>query len=433
METFIKLLYFSPLLIIWVFYLMWRRGHEKRAMEALNESVAAGLTEPMSLHPVINESLCVGAGGCITACPEGDVLGMIRGKAVVVNPSKCIGHGACKAACHMDAISLVFGTERRGVDIPEVDPEFETNVPGMFIAGELGGMGLIRNAITQGRQAMDSIRKLDGIGKGDRLDVVIVGAGPAGFSASLAAMEHKLRFKTLEQDTFGGTVAHFPRGKVVMTAPVNLPIIGKVKFGETTKEALLEFWHDVVKKTGLEVTFEERIDDIKQIDGGFEVITNKGSYKSRAVLLAIGRRGTPRKLGVEGEESNKVVYRLIDPEQYRGQHVLIVGGGDSALEAATSIANEADTNVTLSYRSGAFSRAKPKNRDKIAAAEAAGKVKVMFNSNVVRINEKDVVIEQEGNEVVLENDGVIVLAGGLLPTPFLKKIGIKIETKFGTA
>ncbi len=434
MEQIIQLLYFSPFVLIWVFYLMWRKRHEQKARESLEESIAAGLTEPMSLHPVIDESRCVGAGGCITACPEGDVLGMIRGKAVVVNPSKCIGHGACKVACHMDAITLVFGTEKRGVDIPEVDPQFETNVPGLFIAGELGGMGLIRNAIEQGRQAMESIRKLDGIGKGDQIDVLIVGAGPAGFSASLGAMQHKLRFKTIEQDTFGGTVAHFPRGKIVMTAPVQLPMIGKVKFGETTKEELLDFWHGVVDKTGLEVSFEERLEDLKQLDGGgFEAITNKGSYITRAVLLSIGRRGTPRKLGVDGEESNKVVYRLIDPEQYRGQHVLIVGGGDSALEAATSIAAEPDTTVTLSYRSGAFSRAKPKNRDKIAKAEEDGTINVLFNSNVKEIKEKSVIIDQEGKILEIENDGVIVLAGGLLPTPFLKKLGINIETKFGTA
>ena len=433
MENPFLYLYFSPLLLIWVVYVYWRRRSEQRAIAERDEAETAGLTEPMSLHPVIDPSRCIGSGGCIAACPEGNVLGMIGGKAAVINPSHCIGHGACKSACHMDAISLVFGTERRGVDIPEVAPNFETNIPGIFIAGELGGMGLIRNAIEQGRQALEAICKLKGIGQGERLDLVIVGAGPAGFSASLGAMQQKLRFVTLEQDTFGGTVAHFPSGKIVMTAPVKLPLVGKMKFSETTKEALLAFWHDALDKTGLQINDEERLEGITPVDGGFEVVTSKSRYRSRTVLLAIGRRGTPRKLGVEGEKQSKVVYRLIDAEQYRDQHVLIVGGGDSALEAATTIAAEPGTTVTLSYRSGAFSRAKPKNRQNLEDAVANGDLKVIFNSNVKRIGVDVVTLLHEEGEIELPNDAVIVLAGGILPTPFLKRIGINVETKFGSA
>ncbi len=428
------LLYFTPLLLIWVGYFAWRGARERRARDTLAESQAAGLTEPMSLHPVIDPARCIGTGSCVSACPEGKVLGMIDGKAVVVDPSHCIGHGACAAACHRDAITLVFGSARRGVDIPQVSPDFQTNVPGIFIAGELGGMGLIRNAIEQGRQALEAIRRLDGIGQGEGLDLVVIGAGPAGFSASLAAMQHKLRFVTLEQESFGGTVAHYPRGKIVMTAPVQLPMVGKVKFTETTKEALLAFWHSVVDKTGLQVRFNERVEHIQQSGDGFLVTTQQGEYRTRAVLLAIGRRGTPRTLGVPGEELPKVVYRLIDPAQYAGQRVLVVGGGDSALEAALAVSDENGTSVTLSYRSGAFSRAKPKNRERIDAAVAAGRLRVIFNSNVTRITADTVEIDLgEGQSETLANDAIIVSAGGLLPTPFLKKIGVEVETKFGTA
>lgn len=333
----------------------------------------------------------------------------------------------------MDAISLVFGTETRGIDIPVVQPNFETDVPGIFIAGELGGMGLIRNAIEQGRQAMDAIRRLDGIGSAVTQDVVIVGAGPAGFAASLAAHEHKLDYVTVEQETLGGTVSHYPRGKLVMTAPAELPLIGKVRFKETTKEILLAFWQDVESKTGIAINYRERMETITQTDGGFEIKTSSAIYRARAVLLTIGRRGTPRKLGVPGEDQPKVVYRLIDPQQFRGQHVLVIGGGDSALEAATSIADEPGTTVSLSYRSEAFGRAKEKNRQRVIDAEAAGRLRVLMKSTVVEITPTHVRLQCEDGILELDNDAVIVCAGGILPTAFLKEIGITVETKHGTA
>ncbi|MEJ2382727.1 MAG: NAD(P)-binding domain-containing protein [Gammaproteobacteria bacterium] len=426
-------IYLAPMLLIWGVYLHLRGRRHRRAVAARDAALSAGLSEPASLHPVIDPVRCLGCGSCVDACPEGDVLGLINGRAALINPSHCIGHGACKAACPFDGITLVFGTEKRGVDIPMVNADFETNVPGLFIAGELGGMGLIRNAVAQGRQAMEAIRKLDGIGGPMDLDVVIVGAGPAGFAASLGAMEHRLRFVTVEQDSFGGTVAHFPRGKVVMTAPVQLPLVGKVRFTETTKESLLDFWRGVADKTGLKVHYNERLETVSPVDGGFEVRTTRANYRTRAVLLAIGRRGTPRTLGVPGEDMSKVVYRLVDPEQYRGQRVLVVGGGDSALEAAASIAEQPGTTVTLSYRSEAFTRAKEKNRQRVQEAQQAGRLQVMFKSQVKRITEGAVELEQEGGLHTVANDAVIVSAGGILPTPFLKQIGIEVETKHGTA
>jgi len=392
-----------------------------------------GLLEPPSLHPVIDSLRCIGCAACDAACPENGVLGIIKGKAKLVGPSHCIGHGACREACPVDAITLVFGTEKRGVDIPAVNSDFQTDVPGIFIAGELGGMGLIRNAIEQGRQAIESIRRLNGLGRKGRLDVVIVGAGPAGFAASLSAMQHKLRYVTIEQESLGGTVAHYPRGKLVMTSPARLPLVGRMKFTETTKEELLEFWTGVCEKTRLKPNFGERVESVERCEDGFAVKTSQDTYRCRAVLLAIGRRGTPRKLGVPGEDLPKVVYRVIDPGQYRGQQVLVVGGGDSALEAATSIADEAGTTVTLSYRSAAFSRAKEKNRKRVQDAEVAGRLRVLLSSNVKQIGQRSVHIEQEGSLVEIENDTVVVSAGGVLPTPFLKKMGIAVETKYGTA
>ncbi|MGB8401104.1 NAD(P)-binding domain-containing protein [Bradyrhizobium sp.] len=418
---------------IYVLYFWLRRRFEARSRATKAAAAEAGLLEPASLHPVIDPSKCTGCAACFYACPEGDILGMINGKAELVEPSHCIGHGACKEACPRDAITLVFGTEKRGVDIPDVGPDFQTNVPGIFVAGELGGMGLIRNAIEQGRQAMDSVRKLERRRPSSAYDVIIVGAGPAGFSASLAAMQHKLRFLTIEQDSFGGTVSHFPRGKLVMTAPATLPLIGKVKFKEVKKEKLLGFWEDVARKTGLKINYGEQVETITQTGSEFEVRTTRASYATSSVVLAIGRRGTPRKLEVDGEEQSKVVYRMIDPEQYQHQHVLVVGGGDSALEAAASIAEQPGTTVKLSHRSESFSRAKVKNRDRVKAAELSGQLEVLLQSSVKRIGRDDVVIEQKGRQLTLRNDAVIVCVGGILPTAFLESIGIQIETKYGTA
>ena len=428
------LVYAIPLILIWAYFEWRKRRKAAKAMRIMEEAEEAGLTEPASLHPVIDPALCLGCAACVKACPEKSILGIIDGKAKLIEPTHCVGHGACATSCPTKAITLVFGTETRGVDIPFVTPKFETNVAGIFIAGELGGMGLIKNAVEQGRQAIGfALTKAKALpDSNDLYDVFIVGIGPAGISASLGALERKARFRTVDQDTLGGTVAHFPRGKVVMTAPAELPIVGKVKFGEVSKEELLAFWEGVVQDTGLELHMEERVETISGSQGDFTIATTRGTYRAKTILLAIGRRGTPRMLDVPGEEMSKVVYRLIDPEQYRGQHVLVVGGGDSALEAAASIAEEEETTVTLSYRSDAFSRARAKNRDRVSAAIGSGRLEVVLNSTVEEIGTSDVSLKTREGKRTIRNDAVIVCAGGILPTKFLTDIGIEVETKFGT-
>jgi thioredoxin reductase/NAD-dependent dihydropyrimidine dehydrogenase PreA subunit len=433
MDVWSLVIYAMPLLAVTAYYFRRQKKIQAGYQRTLQDSVASGMTEPASLHPLIDPIKCLGCGACVKACPETphhDVLGLIDGKAVLIGPSDCIGHGACKTVCPFDAITLVFGTERRGLDIPVLKPNFESNVPGIFVAGELGGMGLIKNALTQGQQALEAIAK-SRVQRAGVLDVLIVGAGPAGLAATLAAKKLGLSYQTVEQDSLGGAVFQYPRGKLVMTAPVVLPLVGKVHFRNTTKEELLKFWTRAC--SGLKIRYQERVEAMERRDGVFHVRTGSQQYAAGAVLLAIGRRGTPRKLGVPGEELPKVVYRLIDPEQYKGRRVIIVGGGDSALEAAASIAELGDGAVTLSYRGDAFQRAKQRNRQRVDAAAAKGQLKLLLKSEVREIRPEEVVLEHAGKKVSLANDAVIVSAGGILPNDFLKSIGIEVETKFGTA
>jgi thioredoxin reductase/NAD-dependent dihydropyrimidine dehydrogenase PreA subunit len=435
MNDWLFALYGLPLLAIAAIYIRRQRRMHARYAVIHEEAVSAGMTEPASLHPLIDPSLCLGCGACVKACPETshhDVLGLIDGKAVLIGPSECIGHGACKTACPFNAITLVFGTERRGLDIPVLKPNFESNVPGIYVAGELGGMGLIKNALTQGQQALEAIAKA-GVKRPGALDVLIIGAGPAGLAASLAAKKLGLNYQTVEQDSLGGAVFQYPRGKLVMTAPVELPIVGKVQFRNTSKEDLLKFWEQACKGNGLKIMYRERVEGIENKDGVFHVKTSTRQHVASAILLGIGRRGTPRKLNVPGEALPKVVYRLIDPEQYRGQKVIVVGGGDSALEAAASIAELGDTAVILSYRGDAFQRAKQRNRHRVEEASAKGRLRVLLNSQVREIRPDEVLLTQSGQDLQVSNDAVIVSAGGILPNDFLRSIGIEVETKYGTA
>lgn len=408
------------------------RKVEKKIMQAKE----FGLHEPVSIHPFIDPAKCIGSGACVKACPEKDVLGLVNGKAANIHASRCVGHGACAAACPVGAITLVFGTEARGVELPYITPYFETNVKGIYIVGELGGMGLIRNAVTQGREVIEYISCLCRSYEkksADIYDVLVVGAGPAGISASLAALEHKLKVVTIEQEDIGGTVLHYPRHKIVMTAPMVLPMYGTVKLRQITKEALLDLWMNVINKTGLKINTHEKMLDVKKEDDIFRVITSKGEYLARNIVLAIGRRGTPRKLGVPGENLPKVTYRLLEPEQHRNQDILVVGGGDSAIEAAIALANQPENRVVLSYRGEAFNRIKPANNQRLQEMTSCKLIKVMLNSNVKDITEKQVKISLSEGTTEIANDFVYIFAGGTLPNEFLNKIGVQVVKKFGEA
>lgn len=416
-----------------VLYIRKDRANSAKAAKTLEMSTLAGLDQPVSLHPVVDPDSCIGSGSCTKACPEKGILQLINGKAALVNPARCIGHGECARACPVDAITLVFGTEKRGVDIPSVTGSFESNVPGVFIAGELGGMGLIRNAVSQGRQAVENLAKqIDSDRAGEALDLIIVGAGPAGIAASLQAKKEGLKFVTVDQEDLGGTIFTYPRQKLVMLQPMELPLHGPVKLREVEKEPLLSLLTDVVSKHEIEIRSGERVTAIRRETNLFVVTTSMTEYRARKVLLAIGRRGTPRKIGCPGEKCDKVTYRLLDPEKYHHKKILVVGGGDSAVEAAVALSTQPGNTVHLSYRGDSVFRIKEGNRERLQTAMDDGRVTLLLNSNVTKIEPQQVNIDQAGTAITLANDQVFVMIGGVLPTEFLQSVGIEFERKFGT-
>lgn len=433
-NIFAYLLVFLLLGGIFYFYHQKNKLTNLRTQSKTSKAKEHGFHEPVSLHPVVDLDICIGSGACIKACPEHDILGIHNGKAQTINASRCVGHGACFHACPVEAITLCIGTEKRGVELPHISQEFETNIPGIFVAGELGGMGLIKNAVEQGRQTVEYFLQKSLPKSNAKYDLIIVGAGPAGISASLTAAKNNLKFLTLEQDSLGGTVFNFPRAKIVMTAPMDLPLWGKIKLVETSKSELLDLWKNVLDKNQITINEQEKVLEIIKQDNMFIVKTNNDHYTSRGIILAIGRRGSPRKLGVPGENKEKVFYRLIEPELIHDKNILVVGGGDSAVESAMLLADERNR-VTLSYRSESFSRLKPKNLERINDYIKKKKVKTIFNSNVKEITDDSVIFTFSNSveELNIKNDFVYIFAGGILPTSFLEGIGIKITKKFGDA
>jgi len=385
---------------------------------------------PKAQHPHIDNTYCIGCATCTTVCPEGDVLAMLGGKAVIVNGYKCIGHSLCAEACPVGAITMVMASPSMGADMPTLTAQCETTIPNMFIVGELGGLALIKNAVNQGRECVDVImQRFTAKGTArtvpDVYDIVIVGAGPAGIAASLRAIEHKLKYITIERDEIGGTVAKYPRQKLVMTSPVEFPMYGKFKKTELSKENLLAFWDKVLHRADFKVRTGQKVEDIKRDENGiFTVITPTDQYRAHAVMLALGRTGTPRKLGVKGEDLPKVMYRLIEADHYVNKRILVIGGGDSAVEAAMGLAHQVGNKVTLSYRSAQFSRIKERNSQRVADCMKTGKVEVLFNSSPVEFKEESVILEVQGQQREFPNDYVWIFAGGTPPNDFLKKIGV---------
>lgn len=427
--TFYAIVILVPLAIYLI--RLKRREEKARIAAAKGELYSHG---PRAQHPHIDTAQCIGCQACTAVCPEGDVLAMLGGKAVIVNGHKCIGHSLCAEACPVGAIAMVLASPSVGASLATLTPAYETTIKNMFIIGELGGLALIKNAVNQGRDCVDTVvsrlSSAKSAGAIGIYDLLIVGAGPAGISASLRAAEKKLNYLTLEESEIGGTVAKYPRQKLVLTSPVEFPMYGKFKKTEISKEQLLEFWQNVLKRADFKCKTGEKVNNIvKAEDGNFVVTTGKGDHRARHVILALGKSGSPRKLGVKGEELPKVMYRLIEADHYINKKILVIGGGDSAVEAAMGLASQLGNIVTLSYRQETFSRIKDRNSQRINDFMGKGKVKVLFNSSPVEILNDSVILEVKGVRQTLPNDYVWIFAGGEPPTAFLKKIGIGFSNR----
>ncbi len=409
---------------IWKFRRRVRGDRERK-----EEAAALGIDKPAAQYPYIDPAHCIGCGACVRACPEGDVLGIVGGTAVVVNGLRCVGHARCEEACPVGAITVGLGDMKSREDVPLLDESFQTSVPGIYVVGELGGLALVKNAVLQGRQVIEHVaeRTCEDPPEDGVLDVAIVGAGPSGLSAALTAAGAGLSHVILEkEENLGGSLLHYPRRKMVLTQRVELPPWGELRKEEYAKEVLLEMFEGMVRDHQLDVRFGEAVEDVRREECHFLVRSHGGTWRARHIVLALGRRGSPRKLGIPGEDLPKVMYRLMDAEGYRGQKILVVGGGDSAVEAAVGLARQPGNEIVLSYRREKLVRIKKKNEDAFAEALASGRLRPLFSSQPIEIGPTSVKLRiREAEAIEIENDYVFVFAGGVPPFGFLKKLGIR--------
>jgi len=420
----------------------------RNTVKEIDRAIRHGAAKAQFQYPVIDLSRCLGCGKCVTACPEEGVLDLVHGQAVVVNGTRCVGHALCERECPVSAIKVTIGdlSERR--DVPALTDGLEAvGSPGLFLAGEVTAHALVKTAIEHGvavaaevaARVAEAPAPVATGGWGapgaadDVLDLVIVGAGPAGLACSLEAKRTALRFVTLDQANGpGGTVAKYPRKKLVMLQPVDLPLYGRLEATTYTKEDLIDLWGEIAEEHRLPIAYGEVFEGLdRDWEGRYLVRTSAGVYTSRNVCLALGRRGTPRKLGVPGEELPKVSYGLLDANSYLGRRILVVGGGDSAVEAAMALAEQPGAEVTISYRKDAFIRIRAKNEHRLEECLAQGRLKVLFRSEVRAIHPHTVEIvvhDRTGPKVrTIPNDEVFILAGGVAPLELLERSGVSFD------
>lgn len=406
--------------------------------QQLYEVVSAPASRPDEaggrLHAVVRADMCVGCGTCVGSCPEPGAIAL-RGKVATVDQNVCVGHGKCAEACPVGAIVLTTGAAVHRVEVPDLGADFQTNVPGLYVVGELGGRGLIKNAVNEGKLAVEHIAaelppcEPRTTGDAETFDLVIVGSGPAGLSAALEAHRCGLRYQVLEQGSLADTVRKYPRHKLLFAEPLTVPLYGDLWIADGAKETLLKIWETIVANAGLHIRTGQRVEQVVRSGDVFRVVAGAFECHARRVVLALGRRGTPRRLGVAGEELAKVLYDIAEMEDFKGRRVLVVGGGDSAIESALGLANQSDTTVHLSYRGGDFARAKDRNRDKLDAAVKRGRITLLLQSQVREIRADVVVLDVDGQSTILPNDDVIVRIGGDAPYTFLQQLGVRIVQK----
>lgn len=399
------------------------------------EAAAGGDGEGGQLHAVLRADLCVGCGACVDAC-EGPRAIRMQGKVAVVDLAACIGLGDCAEACPVGALVLSTGESVQRVEVPRLDTNFQSNIPGLYIVGELGGRGLIKNAVNEGKLAVEHVAgELERGGLSFEAidpsihDVAIVGTGPAGLSAALEAKRRGLSYLLLERGTIADTIRKYPRRKLLLAEPVKVPLYGDLWVADASKESLLSVWERVIRDTGLDVRTNHDVTGIRPEEDRFALEAAGQVFLARRVILALGRRGKPRRLGVPGEELSKTLYDVVEMEIFAGRKVLVVGGGDSAVESAVGLSRQPGTRVALSYRGERFKRVKDRNQEKLDEAVASGRLSLLMQSRLKEIREESVLLEMNGKTSSLPNDDVIVRIGGEPPYEFLKQVGVQLVRK----
>jgi len=387
-----------------------------------------------SLHAIVRGDVCVGCGLCVPVCPEPGAIAM-AGKRAVVDRDLCKGHGVCVEACPVAAIFLSEGDSVQRVEVPDVDVRFESNVPGLYVIGELGGRGLIKNAVNEGKVAIEHIAGQVRLERGSApadpavKDVVVVGSGPAGLSAGLEAKRSGLSYAVPERGSVGDTIRKYPRHKLLLAEPVKMPLYGDLWIADASKESLIQVWEAIIAETKLSVLTGHEVTRVGRADGLFDVEADGRIFRARRVVLAMGRRGVPRRLGVRGEEAGKLVYDVAEMEVFAGRRVLVVGGGGSAVESALGLSNQPGTEVTLCHRADRIERARERNQAKLAAAVRSGTVKLLLRTEVREIRSDVAVLDVGGKTAFLANDDVIVRIGGEPPKAFLDRSGVRSVRK----
>jgi len=307
---------------------------------------------------------------------------------------------------------------------PVLSGDFESNVRGLFVVGDLAGAPVVKLAMEQGDAVARHIAKLKLQNKANPYDLVVIGAGAAGLNAALTAQDLGLRVLVLEKTRLISTFEDFPEGKWIYAEPETRPSRGKLWLEGATKEDLIERWKNTVDISGLDVRIGEGVTAIRKQDGGFDVAAGPATYRTSYVVLATGQRGNPRKLGVPGEDNPNVFHRLYSPKHYRDEDILIVGGGNSAVEAALALAGQ--NRVVISYRDSEFTRIFKDNRRNLHSAIAAGRIRVVFNSTVTAFNSG--VAALTTGPVPYQH--AFVLIGADPPVAFLKSLGIRLENQW---
>ncbi len=430
---------FVPLLLFGVIMRLRSRGNATRVVARLHEFPVEAVKH---LVHSINMEKCVGCHACVQACPT-SVLELINHKSQIVNFDACIQCRACEVACAFDALVMHEADKPPpSIKMPDLDAGLQTPIPGLYLIGQAAGIAQVKNASNMGRTVIDramqaGLSQDEGQRLGAQVDVVIVGSGPAGLSAALSCQHFGLHAVVLEkQPNFAWTIRnYFHKGKEVMAEPHAVQLAGLLPVWDTNRESLLAAWQNTVDTAQLAIHYRQDVTNIEHNGQHFCVSvsdaagTPTGTWTAARVVIAVGGLGNPRKLGCPGEELDKVRSALVDPEEFQGRDILVIGGTDSAIEVALALS--ASNRVQFSCRGEKFDRAKQKNRDRMEQAFASGAIVPHFVTQVANVTEQTVTLENRKDGTTLEfaNDLIFALIGGTPPNKWLESLGVNYVEK----